>query len=109
MIRVYLPEKILWEEAYPTRVWLSPPVFAAASSEWISFGCSDYYHHPGFFHVLFSHYCRSGHKIKKATAFIAMAFIYMMITDYSALGYNWTHSPISERYHLPDASLLMNG
>ena len=37
-------------------------------------------------HSLFSHYCRSGHKIKKATAFIAMAFIYMMITDYSALG-----------------------
>ncbi len=32
------------------------------------------------------YYCRSGHKIKKATAFIAMAFIYMMITDYSALG-----------------------
>ncbi len=27
-----------------------------------------------------------GIKIKKATAFIAMAFIYMMITDYSALG-----------------------
>ena len=23
--------------------------------------------------------------------------------------YNWTHSPISERYHLPDAYLLMNG
>ena len=28
----YLPEKILWEEAYPTRVWLSPPVFAASPS-----------------------------------------------------------------------------
>ena len=56
-------------------------------------GCISNYRNCSLSYVWYSvlnrmltHYCRSGHKIKKATAFIAMAFIYMMITDYSALG-----------------------